>query len=56
MTVLPFPAPDDAPSRHGGVAALLDGFSIEVMPRTAAKIDDFTRLLPPGTRVYVAHI
>ncbi len=34
----------------------LQGYSIEVMPRTAAKIDDFRALLPKGTRVYVAHI
>ena len=34
----------------------LDGFSIEVMPRTAEKIDDFRALLPPGTRVYIAHV
>jgi len=38
------------------IEALLDGYSIEVMPRTAAKIDDFRDLLPAGTRVYVAHI
>lgn len=37
-------------------SGLLDQWSIEVMPRTAAKIPDFKRLLPPGTRVYVAHI
>lgn len=34
----------------------LDGFSIEVMPRTAAKIESFADLLPRGTRVYIAHI
>jgi len=34
----------------------LNGFSIEVMPRTAEKVDDFTALLPAGTRVYIAHI
>lgn len=38
------------------IAALLDGWSIEVMPRTAAKIPDFRDLLPRGTRVYIAHI
>ena len=32
------------------------GWSIEVMPRTAAKIDDFRAILPAGTRVYIAHI
>lgn len=34
----------------------LAGFSLEVMPRTAAKVADFAALLPQGTRVYVAHI
>ena len=38
------------------VESFLRGYSIEVMPRTAAKIDDFRELLPPDTRVYVAHI
>ena len=38
------------------VPALLEDFSIEVMPRTAAKIDDFRAILPAGTRVYLAHI
>jgi len=36
--------------------ALLDGFSIEVMPRTAEKVASFRDLLPKGTRVYIAHI
>ncbi len=36
--------------------AFLDGYSIEVMPRTAEKVEDFTELLPKGTRVYTAHI
>jgi methylenetetrahydrofolate reductase (NADPH) len=35
---------------------LLAHWSIEVMPRTAAKIADFRTLLPEGTRVYIAHI
>ena len=39
-----------------GIAELIRGFSIEVMPRTAAKIDDFRSILPRGTRVYVAMI
>lgn len=41
---------------RGDVAAFVAGFSIEVMPRTAAKIADFRTLLPSGTRVYVANI
>jgi methylenetetrahydrofolate reductase (NADPH) len=36
--------------------SFLDGVSMEVMPRTAAKIEDFKPLLPVGSRVYVAHI
>jgi len=43
------PAPSD-------LGAFLAGFSIEVMPRTAARIEDFRALLPKGTRVYIAHI
>jgi methylenetetrahydrofolate reductase (NADPH) len=38
------------------VEAFLQGYSIEVMPRTAEKIEDFRDLLPANTRVYVAHI
>jgi len=36
--------------------AFLKNFSIEVMPRTASKIENFKELLPQHTRVYVAHI
>lgn len=36
--------------------AFLHGYSIEVMPRTAEKIESFRAILPTGTRVYVAHI
>ena len=38
------------------VQAFVKGYSIEVMPRTAEKVDDFRELLPEGTRVYIAHI
>ncbi|MDG1470963.1 MAG: methylenetetrahydrofolate reductase [Ascidiaceihabitans sp.] len=38
------------------VEAFLQGYSIEVMPRTAAKVDNFADILPKGTRVYIAHI
>ena len=38
------------------VEAFLKGYSIEVMPRTAEKVEDFRDLLPEGTRVYIAHI
>ncbi|MEM9970372.1 MAG: methylenetetrahydrofolate reductase [Pseudomonadota bacterium] len=38
------------------VEAFLADYSIEVMPRTAEKVEDFRALLPEGTRVYIAHI
>ena len=38
------------------IAAFLQDYSIEVMPRTAEKVEDFKDLLPAGTRVYIAHI
>jgi methylenetetrahydrofolate reductase (NADPH) len=48
----------DRPAADGpaAVEAFLGNFSIEVMPRTAAKVPDFRALLPAGTRVYIAHI
>ncbi len=48
---------DSAPSGvTAEVEAFLTGFSMEVMPRTAEKIEDFRAILPKGTRVYIAHI
>ena len=38
------------------VEAILADYSIEVMPRTAEKVEDFRAILPENTRVYVAHI
>lgn len=38
------------------VSDFLQGYSIEVMPRTAEKVQDFRSLLPQNTRVYIAHI
>ena len=38
------------------VETFLQDYSIEVMPRTAQKIENFRALLPQGTRVYIAHI
>jgi methylenetetrahydrofolate reductase (NADPH) len=49
----PAPAPV---SSDAALAAFLNGFSIEVMPRTAEKVASFRDLLPAGTRVYIAHI
>ena len=44
------------PVGGGDIAGFLEGFSIEVMPRTAEKVADFRHILPAGTRVYIAHI
>ena len=38
------------------VETFMKDFSIEVMPRTAEKVEDFRDFLPGATRVYVAHI
>jgi methylenetetrahydrofolate reductase (NADPH) len=54
MSILPFGK--KTPATREDVAGVLEGFSIEVMPRTADRVEDFRRVLPPGTRVYVAHI
>lgn len=43
-------------SPQGQLESFLQGYSIEVMPRTAEKVEDFRALLPMGTRVYIAHI
>jgi len=58
MALLKFRSRDAAPPAPTGtpLADLLHGYSIEVMPRTAEKVEDFRTLLPAGTRVYIAHI
>lgn len=58
MSLLPFSKKkDDAPVEVNlQVEAFLQDYSIEVMPRTAEKVEDFRALLPAGTRVYIAHI
>ncbi|SIT77469.1 methylenetetrahydrofolate reductase (NADPH) [Yoonia rosea] len=44
------------PTVNAHMEAFLRDYSIEVMPRTAEKVEDFRELLPAGTRVYIAHI
>ncbi|WP_306132925.1 methylenetetrahydrofolate reductase [Roseivivax marinus] len=41
---------------RGDLAALLSGYSIEVMPRTASRIADLREMIPAGTRIYIAHV
>jgi methylenetetrahydrofolate reductase (NADPH) len=58
MALLNFRKREDtvAPTVTPEVEAFLKDYSIEVMPRTAEKVEDFRALLPEGTRVYIAHI
>ncbi|MFO7921697.1 MAG: methylenetetrahydrofolate reductase [Nioella sp.] len=60
MALLKFRAPAAMPAApaadSAALEAFLKGYSIEVMPRTAEKVEDFRDLLPAGTRVYIAHI
>jgi methylenetetrahydrofolate reductase (NADPH) len=49
--------PENVQTPHNpDLEAFMKDFSIEVMPRTAEKVEDFRALLPEGTRVYIAHI
>lgn len=57
MALLNFRKKTEAPTGvNPDLETFLDGYSIEVMPRTAEKVEDFKTLLPKGTRVYIAHI
>ncbi|WP_371153559.1 methylenetetrahydrofolate reductase [Jannaschia sp. 2305UL9-9] len=57
MAILGFKRKEASPPPHDAqLAAFLQGASIEVMPRTATKVEDFAAILPRGTRVYIAHI
>jgi methylenetetrahydrofolate reductase (NADPH) len=56
MALLPFKRKDTAKPVAPAVEAFLQDYSIEVMPRTAEKVEDFRALLPEKARVYVAHI
>ncbi|MCV2892175.1 methylenetetrahydrofolate reductase [Lentibacter sp. XHP0401] len=59
MALLNFRRKTDAKPAAGNPAhmeAFLHGYSIEVMPRTASKVESFRDILPQGTRVYIAHI
>ncbi|MEP3346223.1 MAG: methylenetetrahydrofolate reductase [Litoreibacter sp.] len=58
MALLNFKRKTDATTTtvNPQVESFLQDYSIEVMPRTAEKVENFRTLLPKGTRVYVAHI
>ncbi len=56
MALFNFRRKEEAAPATGSLEPFLKGYSIEVMPRTAEKVEDFRALLPKGTRVYIAHI
>lgn len=56
MALLNFDMRRDVPASQTRIAGAMAGWSIEVMPRTAAKVESFRALLPEGTLVYIAHI
>ena len=56
MALFNFRRKEEAAPATGAVEALLKGYSIEVMPRTAEKVESFRDILPTGTRVYIANI
>ena len=57
MSLLNFRKKPETPNGpNPELEAFLQAYSIEIMPRTAEKVEDFTALLPKGTRVYIAHI
>jgi methylenetetrahydrofolate reductase (NADPH) len=55
MALFNFRRKEAAPAAQP-IEAFLKGYSIEVMPRTAEKVESFRDILPMGTRVYIAHI
>jgi methylenetetrahydrofolate reductase (NADPH) len=56
MALFNFRRKEDTAPATGALEGFLKGYSIEVMPRTAEKVEDFRAILPKGTRVYIAHI
>ncbi|HLQ17657.1 MAG TPA: methylenetetrahydrofolate reductase [Tabrizicola sp.] len=56
MALFNFRRKEEAAPATDALEAFLKGYSIEVMPRTAEKVENFRDILPTGTRVYIAHI
>ncbi len=56
MSLLNFRRKETQAPQTDALEAFIKGFSIEVMPRTAANVENFRDHLPKGTRVYIAHI
>ena len=56
MALFNFRRKEEAVPATGSLEPFLKGYSIEVMSRTAEKVEDFRAILPKGTRAYIAHI
>ncbi|MFM7333891.1 MAG: methylenetetrahydrofolate reductase [Tabrizicola sp.] len=56
MALFNFRRKEEAAPTTGSLESFLKGYSIEVMPRTAEKVESFRDILPKGTRVYIANI
>lgn len=56
MALLNFRRAQEPVSTNPEIESFLQDYSIEVMPRTAEKVEDFRAILPEGTRIYIAHI
>jgi methylenetetrahydrofolate reductase (NADPH) len=56
MALFNFRRKEETAPAGDALEAFLKGYSIEVMPRTAEKVENFRDILPKGTRVYIAHI
>ena len=56
MALLNFKKSKDQPAPIKDFNGLLSGFSMEIMPRTAEKVESFSNILPKDTLIYIAHI
>ena len=56
MALLKFKKTANKPESSNNFSGLLQNFSLEVMPRTADKIANFSEILPTNTLLYIAHI
>ncbi len=56
MALFNFKKKEETTTTSPEMETFLKDYSIEVMPRTAEKVENFRDLLPSGTRVYIAHI
>ena len=56
MALLKFKKTANKPKSSNDFSGLLQNFSLEIMPRTAEKIANFSEILPTNTLIYIAHI